>query len=310
MSADRYGLYSASFTHAGGSFDLTQLEGQSLSRNKAVRSVRPGGSLVATAHILSTANPRFSFRTTDLLAFFTASSGEMFLACSGGHVARYQKKLAGGAFASGSAHMLQTSSKGFLHVASIDAEVDGTDGASAVLEYIPLSTDGQALPFATTVSQSLSGAPAPAFSSQYYMGGVWNGSSQVTGLKRISFQPGVMFTANRTDGGVFPHYNASSIGGYNPGIGLTFLDLGLPNAIGSDYLAVVGAAIKGYLQRGTTAADGRIAVATTSHLKIACTDASWGPDETTVDNENDGTVTIGVMPTSKLTATLGVAIGG
>lgn len=310
MSADRYGLYTATFTHAGGSFDMTQLEGQTLSRNKAVRSVRPGGLLVATAHILSTANPRFSFRTTDLLSFFTASSGEMHLACSGGHVARYQKKLAGGAFASGSSHMLQTSSKGFLHVASIDVDIDGNDGASAILEYIPLSTDGKAKPYTETVSQSLSGVTAPAFSSQYYMGGVWNGSSQVTGLKRMSFQPGVIFNANRTDGGVFPHYNASSIGGYVPGIGLNFLDLGLPTAISADYLTAVGAAIKGYLARGTTAADGRVADATTSHLKIACTDASWGPDETTADNENDGTVMISVLPTSKLTASVGVAIGG
>lgn len=310
MSADRYGLYSASFTHAGGTLDLTQLEGQSLSRRKSVRTIRPAGALAPAAHILSMADPRYSLRTTDLLAFFTASSGAFHLACSGGHLARYQKKLAGGAFASGSAHMLQTSAKGFLHVTSIDADIDGNDGASMTLEYIALSTDGQAAPYTTTVSQSLSGAPAPAFSSQYFMGGLWNGSSQVTGLKRMSFQPGIMFNANRTDGGVFAQYNASSIGAYNPAIDLTFLDLGLPNAMGAEYLVAVGAAIKGYLQRGTTAADGRVAVATTSHLKIACTDASWGPNDTEASNEGDGTVTIGVLPTSALVATVGVAIGG
>lgn len=308
MSADRYGIYSAEFVHAGGTLELTQLDQQSVSTGKSIRTIRPGGSISPAAHILSTANPSFQFRTTDILAFLTATSGAFFLACSGGHVAAYQKRLAGGAFASGSSHKLQTSAKGFLHCTSIDVDIDSTEGASMTLEYIPLSTDGTA-PYAETHSQSLSSQAAPAFSSQYYMGGVWSGSSQVTGLTQASYRPGINFGMRRTDSGTFGIYNASSIYTITPSIGLTFLDLGLTASIGS-FFATVGAALKGYLQRGTTAADGRIAAASSSHIRIdAVTGGSWGPENISVTNEADGTLSVSVMPIGQLTATLGVALG-
>jgi hypothetical protein len=308
MAADRYGIYSAEFVHAGGTLELTQLDQQSVNTGKSIRTIRPGGSITPAAHILSTANPRFRFRTTDILAFLTATSGQFHLACSGGHVAAYQLRLAGGAFASGSSHLLQTSAKGFLHCTSIDVDIDSTEGASMELEYVPLSTDGTA-PYATAAGQSLSSQAAPAFSSQFYMGGVWKGASQVTGLTRASYRPGINFGMRRTDSGTFCIYNASSIYTITPAIDLTFLDLGLTGTVGSSFFAVVGAAIKGYLQRGTTAADGRIAAASSSHIKIACTDGSWGPENTEVSNEGDGTLTISVMPIGQLTATLSLALG-
>ena len=308
MALDRYSLFSASFTHAGGTMDLTQLEQQGLNTGSSIRTIRPGGALAPAAHILSYANPRFRFRTADIYTVLTAMNGNFHLACSGGHVARWQKRLAGSTFATSTSHLTQTTAKGFLHVVSIDASIDATEGAVMELEYIPLSTDGTS-PITDAISQNFASAPAPAFVSQYFLGGVWNASSQVTSLQRASFRPGIQYGMRRADSGVFCQYNCSSIVAFAPQISLNFLDVGLPYTMGSQFLSVVGAAIKGYLQRGTTAANGRIAAATSGHAKISCTDASWGADDMSVQGEDDGTVTVNVLPTAALVPALGVALG-
>ena len=308
MALDRYSLFSASFTHAGGTMDLTQLEMQGLNTGSSIRTIRPGGALAPAAHILSYANPRFRFRTADLFTVLTAMGSNMFLYCSGGHVARWQKRSPGGTFATSTAHLTQATSKGFLHVVSIDASIDATEGAVMELEYIPLSTNGLN-PITDTTSVNFASAPAPAFVSQYFLGGVWNASTQVTSLSRASFRPGVNFIMRRADSGVFCLDGASSIGSYSPQISLNFMDVALPYSMGSQFLSIVGAAIKGYLQRGTTAANGRIAAATSGHAKVSCTDASWGADDMTVQGEDDGSVTVAVYPTSALTPALGVALG-
>lgn len=308
MAADRYSLFSASFVHAGGTLDLTQLESQGLNTVSSIRSVRPGGSLFNGAHILSTANPRFRFRTADIFTVFTAFSGSCFLACSGGHTARWQKRLSAGAFATSTAHLTQTTPKGILHITGIDASIDSTEGAVMELEYIALSTDGTN-PITDTPSVNFASAPAPAFVSQYFLGGVWNGASQVTSLQRASFRPGLRWTTRRADNGVFPLYSLTSLSAHDPMISLSFLDMGLPYAMGSQFLSIVGAAIKGYVQRGTTAANGRIAAATSGHAKISCTDASWGADDMSVQGEDDGMVNVSVFPTAALVPALGVALG-
>ena len=305
--ANRYGIYCASFTHAGGTLDLQQLDSQDLSSGSSYKSIRPGGALSPAAHILSTANPRARFSTTDILTVLTAMGGNFHLACSGGHVMRYQKRLAGGAFATGGSHFIQSTAKGFLHVVSIDVDIDSDDGARMELEYVPLSVAGEN-PITDTPSQSLASAPVPAFMSQYFMGGVYLGTDQLLGLRRMSWRPGIRFTDRRSDGGVFSRYDSSSITAYTLMINLQFLNVEIPTTIGTTFLNALGAAIKGYLQRGTTATDGRIAAATTSHIKIAAAAGSWGVDNYSVSGEDDAMSSVGVMPTGTLTPTLGVAL--
>jgi hypothetical protein len=304
----RYGIYTASFVHGGGTLNLQQLDSQDLAAGSSYKTIRPGGAINPHAHILSTANPRARFSTSDILATLTAMGSVFYLACSGGHAMRYQLRLAGGAFDTGSTHFVQTTPKGFLHVTSIDIDIDSNEGARLDLEYVPLSSDGSN-PVTNTPLSSLGAVAAPSFISQYFMGGAWLGASQIVGLTRMRILPNVRFGSRRHDGGVWARYNSSSILAIDPMYEFTFLNAALPADIGTIFLNVLGAAIKAYLQRGTTAVDGRIAAATTSHIRVQSDAGSWGPDSISVAGEDDTTTTIRVMTTGLMVPTLGVALG-
>lgn len=306
--SDRYGIFSASFTHASGTMNLTQVDSQGLSSGTRKKTIRPGGALSPAAHILSTANPRARFRTCDLFTLHTVMGTNFHLYCSGGHVMRYQKRLEGGAFATGSDHFVQSTAKGFLHITEIVVDIDSDEGAYANLEYVPLSTAGEN-PITNTDSQSFASAPAPAFVSQYFMGGLWLGAAQVLGMTRFAFRPGITFGPRRSDGGVFARADGSSIVALDPMYELTFLNAAFGSDIGTSFLTVLGAAIKGYLQRGTTATDGRIAAATTSHIRYQADAGSWGQDDIQVAGIDDVTTAVTISPTGTVTPTLGVALG-
>lgn len=306
--SNRFSIYSASFTHAGGTLNLRQLSDQSARSNSRVSRVRPGGSLDVAANILSTANPSFGFGTTDLLSIAALVDPATGLYCSGGHIARYQKRLEGGAFATGTNHMTQSTPRGFLAIDSVAADIDSEDGAQASLGYTALSTDGTN-PVSQALSVNFATAPTPQFSSQYYLGGVWQASSQLTGLTRARVSPGLRFDPQRADGGVFARAACSSIVARDPSIELTFLNLELlQSVVGSFFLAPTTGNIDVYFQRGTTAADGRVAAATASHIRYRAAAGSFGPDDIAVRGEGDGTATLMIMPTGVLAVAVDVAM--
>jgi hypothetical protein len=288
--------------------DLQQLDSQGMSAGARKKTIRPGGAINPHAHILSTANPRFSFRTCDLLTLHTVMGSNWYVYCSGGHVARYQLRLEGGAFATGTSHLTQSTSKGFLHITEISVDIDSDEGAYAQLEYVPLSAAGEN-PITNTDSVNFATAPVPVFTSQYFMGGLWLATTPVLGMTRYSFRPGIAFGARRSDGGVFPRADGASIQAMDPMYDLTFLNAAFGSDIGTSFLTVLGAAINGYLQRGTTAVDGRIAAATTSHIRHTAADGSWGTDNLSVSGIDDATTQVMVMPTGVVVPTLGVALG-
>lgn len=306
--ADRFGIYVASFVHAGGTLNLQQLESQNIAAGSSYKSIRPGGSIDNAAHILSTANPRARFTTGDIYTVLNAMGGNFHLACSGGHAMRYQKRLAGGAFMTGNDHFVQTTPKGLLHVTSIDVDIDSNDGARMELEYIPLSVAGEN-PITDTPSQSLAAVAVPAYVSQFFMGGVWANAVAALGLTRMRVLPGLRIVSRRSDSGVFARYDGTSLEARDPMFEMTFLNAALPATIGSFFMNVLPGNLDGYLQRGTTAADGRIATATTSHIRFRGAAGSWGSDDITVANEDDATTTIRAMTTGAIAPTLNVALG-
>ena len=306
--SNRYSIYSASFAHAGGTLDLRQLTDQGARSNSRVSKVRPGGSLDVGANILSTANPSFTFGTTDLLSIASLVHPATGLYCSGGHTARYQQRLAGGAFATGSSHMTQVTPHGYLAVDSITADIESENGAAAALSYMALSSDGSN-PISQTVAADFTSAPTPLFASQYYLGGVWYNSIQLLGLIRSRVVPGLRFGARRSDGGVFPRASCSSLLSRTPVIECSFFNLALAEqAVSSFFLGPMAGALDVYLQRGTEAVDGRVAAATASHIRYRASTGSLGFDDITVRAEEDGTATMSVMPTSPLDVAVGVAM--
>lgn len=306
MASDRFGLYSASFTHAGGTLDLQQLREQSVNTNSRFKIIRPGGGLNPAAHILSTANPTKRFYTSDLVTALTTIDIASGLACSGGSVMRYQKRTPGGAFATGGSHLTQTTPKGFLHITGISVDIDSEDGAEAELEYVALSSDGTN-PVTNTESVNFAAAPVPAFMSQYYLGGQWLDSTQVESLVALRVNPGIVFQARRVDGGVFPRYGASSIVARNPQKTMSYLNAALGSQMGSLFANALGATVKSLLQRATTSADGRLAMASTNHIRIDVAAGTWGHEDIRASGENDAVTNVTIRPTGTLSVALGVA---
>lgn len=307
----RYGIYPASFVHAGGTLNLRQLRGQSIRKNGAFASIRPGGSLDNGAHILSTANPTAGFATRDLSRVFADGSGGVSLTtglyCSGGHTMRWQKRATGGAFDTGSVHTTQTTSKGFLNPIQIEADVDSQVGAECTLEYTPLSTDG-ANPITIANSQAISGV-TPLFNSVYYAGGVYLGGSQLTGMIRQRALPGIAFSARRADGGVFPRNDCSAILARDPALQLDFLNVGMiVSDITSFFAAALGSAIAMYFQLGSVGNEGRVAAGSASHMKITASAGTWGAEDISVSGEDDAVVTVTIMPSAPLSLSMSSTI--
>jgi hypothetical protein len=230
------------------------------------------------------------------------------LLCTGGHVARYQKRVEGGAFATGTSHFTQATAKGFLHIESIDCAIDAEDGAVASLAYIPLSTDG-ASPYTEDEDADFTSVAAPTFGSQFYMGGAYLDGVLLPGLVNQRVIPGIGFRARLTDGGVFPRLAASSIQQRDPMFELTFLKADISVAeIGSFFLNAASDTISVYFQRGSVNNEGRIAAATASHQAYNLTASAWGADNLQVAGEDDATVTVRVMGDVAMTASYGVAL--
>ena len=295
----RYGIYPASFTHAGGTLNLRQLRSQSLRRNGAFNSIRPGGSVDNAAHILSTANPTAGFSTRDLASVFSAVSLTNGLYCTGGHTMRWQKRLEGGAFNTASVHSVQTTNRGFLNPIQLEVDVDSQTGSECTLEYLALSTAGEN-PITTLTGQAISGV-TPAFNSVYYAGGVWLGASQVLGMIRQRVATGINYNARRADGGVFARSACSSITSRDPSIQLDFLNVGMVGStIANMFASALGASLSVYFQLGSIGNDGRSATTNSSHIKVTAAAGTWGVEDIAVSGEDDAVVTVAVMPSAPL----------
>lgn len=306
--SSRYGIYTADFVHDGGTLALTQLRGQGLRRGAGITTVRPGGSLDPAAHILSSGNPSAGFATRDLATLLGGLSLTTGLTCSGGHVMRYQRRAIGG-FAGGTTNVTQTTARGFLNPVEISVDQESENGAEATLEYVPLS-DAQEAPVSSASGVNFSAVTAPAFNSVFYLGGAWLGAAQLPSLSRIRVAPGILYAANREDGGAFAKYGCSFIRSRTPVIELTFFNVGLaPDVIGGMFAAALSSTLSVYFQRGLGPSNiGRVAVGTAQHVKVSAAGGIWGPEDISVSEEEDGRMTVLVQPTGALSVSTASAI--
>jgi len=300
---NRFSIYPASFIHAGGTLNLPQMRSQSLRRNGSFNAIRPGGSLDNSAYILSTANPTCGMSTRDLATVLSSVSITNGLYCNGGHVMRWQRRLSGGAFDPTLSHTTQTTPRGFLNIAQLEVDIDSTTGAECALEYTPLSLAGEN-PVSTASGVALGGV-APAFNSAYYMGGAWLGAAQLTGLIRARVVPGITYSARRSDGGVFPRADCSSIVARDPSIQLDFLNVAMiSTTLGNFFASAMPDSLSVYFRAGAISNDGRVPTSVASHTRITASAGTWGPDDVSVSDESDGVVTVSIMPSQPLAINL------
>lgn len=312
MAIQRYGLYSAFFDTGASGLALTQLRSIGTRPNKNMMTVHPSGSIDPAAHIMTAARPTIQFVSQDLATIFGAAvpvSISAGLAVPDVTTLMYRRRVAGGAFSSGSDHAVQTVATGFLHATEISADAESQDAAQCTLEFIGLSSTG-ANPFTFTDDQSVPGAlSSPAYNSSFFLGPAYLASAQLEGLIRTRIRPGIGFQSRHADGGSFPRLAGSSINSRNPAIELEFLKVDMiDSVIGDIMVGAFSSTLSIYLQKGSTNDEGRVAPATAEHISIAAAAGSWGPDDVSVADENDATLTLMIQPTGTLSLNAATAL--
>lgn len=300
MAIQRYTLYPASFN--GGALTLAQVASQSVQSGKSIMVVRPGGSLDGAANVLSAARPVAQLMSKDLSTILATVSLTAGYYCSSASQLNFQQRTAGGSFtaAASAAHVTQSIAGGFLSIAEISADSESDIGAQCNLEFVALSSDGTN-PITDAAGAAINGMPTPAFSSVYFHGPAYLGSTKLEGCVRTRVRPGIAYNARMPDGVVFPMASASSIVARNPVFEFDFLKLDIvASNIGNMIQNVLGSAVHAYFRKGTTAAGGRIADASGAHIKISAAAGSWGADSIQVNESDDAVVTVSVMPTGTI----------
>lgn len=307
--SNRYGLYSAFFDNGGAGLPLPQVRSIGTRTNKSMVTIHPSGAIDPAAHIMSMARPNLSLATRDLATVFGTVSISAGYYCSDGARFMYRRRAVGGAFSASSEHVGQFVEAGFLHCTEISADAESQDAANCALEFIALSNDG-GNPFTFTDDQAIhADLPAPAYGSSFFMGPAYYNSSLLPGLIRARVRPGISFQSRLCDGGSFPRAAASSINSRNPQIELEFLKVDMADSIIGDLLvAAFSSTLAVYFQKGATNNEGRVAAATSQHVKVSAAAGSWGADDVSVAGEDDATLTILIQPTGTLSLTTASAI--
>ena len=304
-TANRFSIFPCSFIHAGGTLNLAQMQGFGVEPGSATKRVFVGGAVDPKANLLASANPRLPFQTRDLTTLIGTVSPLTGLALTGaGATFRIQERDEAEAFfLTGGTHETYTVAKGHLVIDSISASQDDQDGAVAQCILFALH-NGSVLPIVHNTGVDLAGAPAPAFTSEFFMGPVYHNGVELTGILSQQVQFGLAFRQFRTSGAVYP--SQGYIARREPVIRLTTLKADM-NATVSHFLRATSGALACYFWKAADASD-RVAVGTTVHLKITAATGAFSDDTFSVTENDDGTLTLNILPTGALAYSISSAI--
>lgn len=225
MAQSRYSGYTPTFVHGGGTLSLTQQRGVTINNGKQLLEVQTSGDLDRKAVCLSHADPEVMIRSGDLATILGTVSPTTGLKLTGVSTFRYQLRDAGGTFVGSTTDRLITNtpdtSKSFLAMESISANQDDqNDGAVCELKMYPCWGGDLSVPPLVPSTDSAIGGSAPAFTSQFFLGPVYLGSTQLEGLRSSRVEFGIGFVRKRADGD--PWARAGSIYTRRPVITLNF----------------------------------------------------------------------------------------
>lgn len=303
MSEQRFSLFPASFVHAGGTLNLTQLQSHGFRPGSQKAPIIPGGA-IDRAHVgTSMASPVHSFSTRDLAGVFATLSATAGLACTGGATFRRQARKESDTFLTGSNHVTYASTKGFLLPRTLSASQDSAEGVMLTCEYFSLSTNGIAEPETINTGVDFSSAPTPAFSSRFFMGPIKRASTMLSSILGWEYDFGINFQPKHFDGNIFAE--CGSIITREPKITFTAADANLNDSL-SAFHNVSGALL--LFGRKGSSSSARVADATAEHLKVTVSAGEYCVDEDSVSGNDDGTVSFNVMPTGTVGLSVASAI--
>lgn len=299
--SNRYSIYPARFTHAGGTLHLPQMGRARDSANNQLDEIIVGGSVDRGAVILQTAAPSADLETADLVTVFGTISPTAGLKCTGACELQYQLRAEQAVFQGGATNVTLNATGGFLAVTNLAAS--GSGRATCGLRFFPLF-DGTNQPVIANNSVALEGAAA--FNSAFYQGPCYINGVQVNGLVGQSIDFAIGFGPDYADGDVFPR--RGFIRGRMTLINLTFKNLAHISAVfGSRFISALSGTIDVYFVKGK-ASDIREPNASTVHCKVSAASGAVTPDDVDVQGNDDGTVTVSVRPTAALAVSVASAL--
>lgn len=299
----RFSIYSASFTDGASPLAIKQVRGRTVTPSPTRSEVVPGGAVDRAASILSHAEPVIRIDSPDLATLLAAVSPTVGYFASSGATFRAQKRAAGGLFAGSSSHFTLSSSKGMLLPDRLSCSQDDAQGSQLSLMYYPLSSDGLTAPLSVSTSASLS--DSPAFVSQYFLGPVYAGSSQLAGLTSIDVAFGLTFSAKRHDGDVFA--KEGSIVSRLPVITLRFDSIEHASAVGMFHGGFTDDVVI-FLRKGSSNGV-RVSDASEAHVAITIGAGTWhASDLTGSDGDADESLSIEIIPTGTIAVATDAAI--
>lgn len=304
-SAKRFGLYPCSFVHGGGTLNLQQMMGFGIEVGAQKKEFVPAGAVDPAAHLISHADPEASFQTADLATLLGTASLTAGLNCTSGATFRLQERTAQGTFETGSTHETITSTAGFLYLDSLDASIDDENGAMASCRYCPL-WDASTRPFVHNTGVDFSGAPSPAFTSQFFLGPLYLNGSELEGVQRVSIKTGLVYSKKRTAGD--PYARLGAIVLRKAIVQFTGLKIDIGGGV-SMFGRALGGTFAVYLRKGVNN-DTRVADASGAHIKISFATGDAQTDSVSAQENEDGTITSTVRAQTTLSLSLTSAIGG
>jgi len=302
--SNRYSLYTASATKPDTSaFTLRQLDSWAFSAGNSKGEIIPGGAL-DRAHVgLGQANPVINVATRDLLTVFTDISPSSVLCFTSGVFRLQERSTCGTAFATSTSHETYSVAKGTFVPIDVSASQNDPDGAVVNLAAMPLY-DGTNAIVARTGGVDFSAVTTPAFVSRYYMGPIYINGTIVPSIERWSIQFGVVYDRKGFNGSPYP--TVGSIIKRQPIITFTSTAAEIDVAV-SLFARTLSGTIACYLQAGVNGSD-RVAAATTGHIKISAASGEWCTDNMSVSGNDDGSVSLVVLPTAALSVAVNSAI--
>lgn len=300
MATLRHGIFPATFD----SLELTQLLDFAIRSGNTKAIITPGGMIDPKAVITAMADPEIALSTGNLGVLSSVSPTAGLAVTSAGTV-RFQKRVDGGTFATSTAHVTVSSSKGFLYPTRLTAQQDDAAGARLELLYKPLSSSGLAVPLTVNTSVNFDSAEPPAFVNQYFLGPLYIGGSEVTGLTGVTIDFGINYQPIRAGGDVFAQ--EGSIIARNPSITVTLLKTAQLATQGLFGTAYTSTGVACYFVQGVHGST-RTAYASTAHVKIASVTGDMTADDVSVAGETDATISYMIRP-SGATPTLAVSVG-
>ena len=304
-SAARFTLYPCSFVSAGPvTTNLQQMQNFGINTEAKITRIQPAGAIDQAANVMAMADPTIRFSTRDLTTAFGVISPSVGIALiSGGATFRLQEREDLSTFSTGATHETFTATQGLIVPTQLSATQDDENGASLASMLYP-TWDGTNDPVVHNTAVDFSGAPAPAFTSQFWLGPVYINGAELPGVTSTSIEFGISVATKRTSGSYFT--KTAVITSRKPVIKITTVKVDTVATI-DKFLRALAGTIAVYYWKGSTNSD-RVAVASTVHCKISATAGGYGDDEISAEENDDGTVTISVFPTTALAVSVASAI--